>query len=173
MIVFRGKVCRTLVINDEAHHILNPKESEDKTSMIEWKSFLIDERYRFNCILNCTGTPYKGDSYFNDVIYRFSIRDAIKQKFVKDINYLTKDETKDWNQKWKTILTNHEKLKKVYPKAKKHITIVVTNSIRNTDMLAEEIKTFLSKILTTQKNRLETWSYQLPLVHITNITGRY
>ncbi len=141
----QGKGARTLVINDEAHHILNPKESEDKTTMLEWKSFLNDEKYKFKYILNCTGTPYKGDSYFSDVVYRFSIRDAIRQKFVKDINYLKKDETKDWNQKWKTILTNHEKLKKVYSKAKKHITIVVTNSIQNTDTLADEIKTFLSK----------------------------
>jgi type III restriction enzyme len=149
-----GKGARTLIINDEAHHILNPKESEDKTSMIEWKSFLIDPRYKFNYILNCTGTPYKGDSYFNDVIYRFSIRNAIKKKFVKDINYLKKDETKDWNQKWKTILTNHEKLKKAYPKAKKHITMVVTNSIRNTDALADEIKTFLSKNTHYPKERI-------------------
>lgn len=134
---------RTLVINDEAHHILNPKGAGESTTMLEWKKFLDDQKYGFKYILNSTGTPYKGDSYFNDVIYRFSIRDAISQKYIKNINYLKKDESEGWKQKWKAILNNHQQLKKEYPKVKKHITIVVTNSIANTDKLAEEIKNFL------------------------------
>jgi len=136
---------RTLVINDEAHHILNPKGAGESTTMLEWKKFLDDPKYGFKYILNTTGTPYKGDNYFSDVIYRYSIRDAISQKYIKNINFLKKDEATDWKQKWKAILNNHQQLKKEYPKAKKHITIVVTNTIANTDKLAEKIKIFLKE----------------------------
>jgi type III restriction enzyme len=133
---------RTLVINDEAHHILNPKES-DKATSLEWGKFLKDKKYNFKYVLNVTGTPYKGNSYFNDVIYRYSIREAISNRFVKDIYYLTKDTSENWKQKWKAILSNHEELKREYPKAKKHITIVVTNTVANCNKLTEEIKSFL------------------------------
>lgn len=134
---------RTLVINDEAHHILNPNDSGSKATMLEWENFLKDEKYDFKYLLNVSGTPYKGNTYFNDVIYRYSIRDAIIKRFIKDINYLVKDESVNWKQKWKAILDNHEHLKKEYPKSKKHITIVVTNTIANCNKLSEEIKEFL------------------------------
>jgi len=138
----KGKGNRTLVINDEAHHLLNQKVG-DKATSLEWKKFLDDSRFNFRYILNLSGTPYKGNNYFSDIIYKFSIREAISQKFVKDINYLAKDDTRDQTQKWKSILNNHENLKKEYPKAKKHITIVITSKIADTDKIAENIKEFL------------------------------
>lgn len=136
---------RTLVINDEAHHILNPKGAGESSKMLEWKKFLDDPKYNFKFILNLSGTPYKGNNYFNDVVYRYSIRDAIIQKYVKDIDYLNKDEAKDWKEKWQAILNNHEELKKEYPLAKKHITIVVTDKIAEADRLVDEIKLFLKE----------------------------
>jgi len=149
------KGSRTLVINDEAHHILNPKGSGDSAKMLEWRKFLEDERYGFKFILNLSGTPYKGDSYFNDVIYRYSIRDAINNKFVKDIDYLDKDQSTTQEEKWKAILDNHEDLKKVYSKAKKHITIIVTKSISETDKIAQKIKTFLVKYTKFSEEEIE------------------
>lgn len=149
---------RTLVINDEAHHVLNPKSTTsttDKKSALEWMNFLKDERFGFKYILGVSGTPYKGNNYFNDVIYRFSIRDAIKAGFIKDINYLKKDESKDWQQKWKAIYDNHEFLKKEYPRAKKHITIVVTNTIANSNKLAEEVKNMLEDNSNISRNKIE------------------
>ncbi|MBN4049006.1 DEAD/DEAH box helicase family protein [archaeon AH-315-M20] len=137
------KGSRTLVINDEAHHILNPKGAGENLKMLEWKKFLDDSKYNFKYIMNLSGTPYKGDVYFNDVIYRFSIRDAISQGYVKDIDYLKKDKAKNWKEKWQAILDNHNDLKKEYPKAKKHITIVVTNKISETNKLVDDIKLFL------------------------------
>ena len=140
-----GKGNKTLVVNDEAHHILSPKEvggSESK-KMLEWYKFLKDSKYDFKYILNTTGTPYKGNDYFQDVIYKFSIRQAIEKKYVKDINYLIKDESNDWNQKWQAIVTNHNELKIIYRKAEKHITIIVTNSIRNSNIIASKLKNFL------------------------------
>jgi len=149
------KGARTLVVNDEAHHILNPKGSGESTKMLEWRKFLEDERYGFKYILNLSGTPYKGDSYFNDVIYRYSIRDAINNRFVKDIDYLDKDQSRTQEEKWKAILDNHEDLKKVYPKAKKHITIIVTKSISETDKIAQKIKTFLGKYTKLSDEEIE------------------
>jgi len=149
------KGSRTLVANDEAHHILNPKGAGEKTKMLEWKKFLDDEKYGFKYILNLSGTPYKGDNYFNDVIYRYSIRDAISQRYIKDIYYLEKDESENWKHKWKAILNNHEELKKEYSKAKKHITIVVTNTIANTDRLAEEIRSFLKEYSNVSDDEVE------------------
>ncbi len=137
---------KTLVINDEAHHILNPKES-DKATALEWYKFLQDDKYNFKFLLNLSGTPYKGDNYFNDVIYRYSIRDAINDKFVKNIDYLSKDELEkdDWENRWKAILQQHEDSKKKYPRCKKHITIVITNKIAECNKLTEEIKAFLKE----------------------------
>jgi len=141
-----GKGERTLVINDEAHHLLNPL-STDKKASLEWNKFLKEEKYNFKFLLNLSGTPYKGNNYFNDVIYRYSIRDAINNKFVKNIDYLTKDELDkdDWVNRWKAILENHEKSKKQYPKCKKHITIVVTNKISECNKITEEIRNFLEE----------------------------
>ncbi len=138
------KGAKTLVINDEAHHILNPKGAERQAdTMLEWFNFLNDERYSFKYILNLSGTPYKGDTYFFDVIYRFSIRDAINKRFVKDIDYLDKDTSQSELERWKAIFGNHEEMKRIYPLAKKHMTIVVTKSISDCDKVAQDIKDFL------------------------------
>ncbi len=145
---------RTLVINDEAHHILNPGGTSKATSL-EWELFLKDPRFDFKYILNFSGTPYKGNNYFNDVLFKFSIRQAINQRFIKDINYLAKDETKDQKQKWAAILQNHERLKKEYPKSKKHITIVITSKISATDKIAEDIKNFLRDNTNYPESRIE------------------
>lgn len=144
----RGKDRKILIINDEAHHFINanshasPTEDEE---MLEWAKFLKNPDYNFNFILNLSGTPYKGNNYFKDVIYRYSIRQAIEDRMVKDINYLEKDESRGWKQKFKAIYKNHIENKNNYPKVKKHITIFVTNQISKTDKIADEIRKFLIK----------------------------
>jgi len=142
----RGKDRKILIINDEAHHFINASAhaspTEDK-EMLEWAKFLRNPEYNFSYILNSSGTPYKGDNYFKDVIYRYSIRQAIEDRMVKDINYLEKDESRGWKQKFKAIYRNHIENKKKYPKVKKHITIFVTNKISKTDEIANEIRKFL------------------------------
>jgi type III restriction enzyme len=62
---------------------------------------------------------------------------------VKDINYLEKDESRGWKQKFKAIYKNHLENKKKYPKVKKHITIFITNKISKTDEITDEIRKFL------------------------------
>ncbi len=142
----RGKDRKILIINDEAHHFINASlgiSPTEKEEMLEWAKFLANPEYNFTYILNSTGTPYKGDNYFKDVIYRYPIRQAIEDRMVKDINYLEKDESRGWKQKFKAIYRNHIENKKKYPKVKKHITIFVTNQISKTDKIADEIRKFL------------------------------
>ena len=142
----KGKERKILIINDEAHHFINAKihaSATENEEMLEWAKFLRNPDYNFSYILNSSGTPYKGDNYFKDVIYRYPIRQAIEDRMVKDINYLEKDESKGWKQKFKAIYRNHQENKGKYPKVKKHITIFVTNKILKTDEIAEDIRKYL------------------------------
>ncbi len=144
----RGKDRKILIINDEAHHFINANihaSATENEEMLEWAKFLRNSEYNFSYILNSSGTPYKGDNYFKDVIYRYPIRQAIEDGIVKDINYLEKDESRGWKQKFKAIYKNHIENKKKYPKVKKHITIFVTNKISKTDEIADEISKFLKQ----------------------------
>jgi type III restriction enzyme len=144
----RGNGGKTLVINDEAHHLINPKRhagTSEKKDMLEWENFLKNPDYGFYYILNSSGTPYKGNNYFKDVIYRYGIRRAIEDEFVKDINYLEKDESKNWSERLKAVLNNHAENKEKYPEAKKHITIFVTDRIEKTDKIAKKIRDFLQE----------------------------
>jgi len=144
----KGKDRKILIINDEAHHFINANihtRAIEKEGMLEWAKFLRNPEYNFFYILNSSGTPYKGDNYFKDVIYRYPIRQSIEDRVVKDINYLEKDESKGWKQKFKAIYKNHIENKKKYHKVKKHITIFVTNKISKSNEIAEEIRNFLRK----------------------------
>jgi len=144
----RGKDRKILIINDEAHHFINANihaSSTENEEMLEWAKFLRNPKYNFSYILNSSGTPYKGDNYFKDVIYRYPIRQAIEDRMVKDINYLEKDESRGWKQKFKAIYRNHIENKKKYSKVKKHITIFVTNKISKTNEIADQIRKYLKK----------------------------
>ena len=57
---FRGQGERTLVLNDEAHHLFSPPERGLK----EWMKFLQHADFGFRQIVNVTGTPYVDDDYF-------------------------------------------------------------------------------------------------------------
>ena len=79
----------TLVLNDESHHMFNSTSEND---IKKWKEFLLREDYKFKYILGFTGTAYLEDEYFNDVIYRYSLRSAIDDGIVKTIDYVQKDD---------------------------------------------------------------------------------
>ena len=86
----------TLIINDESHHIMNPKDevgATDRKYVKKWKEFLADDKYNFHYIVNLSGTPYLGNNYASDVIYRYNIMDALNGKkaskfVIKKINYV-------------------------------------------------------------------------------------
>lgn len=137
----RGKGRRTAVLNDEAHHVVN--ESAAKTK--RWKEFLLNPDYGFHYVLGVTGTPYVGDEYFSDVIYRYSLRQAMEDRFVKRVEYVAEmPQTREPEEKWQLIRGWHEETKR---KLKRRdllpLTIVVTARINRCKEVAEELKAFL------------------------------
>lgn len=146
-----GKGQRTLVLNDEVHHVFYAEGNQ-------WKYFIEDEGGRdidFKYVLGFTGTAYKrkgktGDAneYLSDVIYRFPLRDAIEQGYVKDIEYIDKEDMPDDdNERWQVILESHEKIAEhlkgtagILP-----VTIVVAGEKRRADAQAKKFKAFLQK----------------------------
>jgi Type III restriction enzyme, res subunit. len=96
---FKGIGERVLVLNDEAHHIYNKVSGRDEEakSIKKWKEFLLDPDYNFKYILGFTGTAYIENEYFNDVIYRYSLREAIEDKIVKNIEYVQEDDSLNRN----------------------------------------------------------------------------
>ncbi|OGW13029.1 MAG: hypothetical protein A2035_01735 [Nitrospirae bacterium GWA2_42_11] len=135
---FKGKGHRVLVINDEAHHIFSPSDTDTK----KWLDFLRDEGYGFHYIVNLSGTPYTGDEYFYDIVYRFSIRDAINAGVVKKIDYKFEEGTqrdKGFQDSYKL----HENNWKVYGRILKPLTIVVTEKIANCIKVWKELVDFI------------------------------
>ncbi len=121
---FKGKGERTLVISDEAHHIY----SEADAAVKKWFGFLTNEEYGFYYLLGLSGTPYIGDEYFHDVIYRYSIKQAMEDGIVKKIDYKVEEEsTKDkgFDETYQNHLDNQQK----YGDTLKPITIVITDKI--------------------------------------------
>jgi type III restriction enzyme len=147
----KGKGERTLVLNDESHHIMNPEAESVRTdveAMKEWKKFLRDKKYNFKFIVGFTGTPYMGNEYARDVVYRYSIMQAMEGDLagnfvIKKVDYLKESNAKTWSQKLEEIYANHQRNKKTWNKADKHITIFVTQTINKAEKLTNEIKNFL------------------------------
>lgn len=142
---------RTLVLNDEVHHVYYSEGNQ-------WKNFIEDagkKDIKFKYVLGFTGTAYKrrnktGDAneYLSDVIYRYSLKEAIEQGFVKDIEYVDKaDMPTDQDERWQVILDSHEKIAGELEKTIKikPITIVVTGEKRKADSQSKKFKQFLAK----------------------------
>ena len=126
-----GKGERCLVLNDEVHHAYNKVEgtSNESKSIKKWKEFLLDATYQFKYILGFTGTSYIDNDYFNDVIYRYSLRYAIENRFVKSVNYVVENEDSNENEKFQKILQNH-KLNNAKYSNLKPLTILITKDIK-------------------------------------------
>jgi len=121
---FRGKGERTLVISDEAHHIY----SETDAAVKKWFGFLTNEEYGFHYLLGLSGTPYIGDEYFHDVIYRYSIKQAMEDGIVKKIDYKVEEEStkeKGFDETYQNHLDNQNK----HAGKLKPITIIITDKI--------------------------------------------
>ena len=147
-----GKGERCLVLCDEVHHAYNTVEgrSEESQSIKKWKDFLIDNNYNFKYVLGFTGTSYIDSEYFNDVIYRYSLRQAIENKFVKSVNYVVENTDNSEHEKFQKILQNHKRNKTLYPKLKP-LTILITNDIK----AAKQLKTRLVEFLVERKEGKE------------------
>jgi type III restriction enzyme len=129
----KGKGQRTLVLNDEVHHMVSGPKSELK----KWKEFLMDPEFNFKYIVGVSGTCYVKNDYFADVIYRFSLRQSIEEKFVKTFRYVTEGIPKNENEKFQWIYENHKRNKKQYYRIKP-LTILVTKDISACKRLTEK-----------------------------------
>lgn len=136
----------TLVLNDESHHIFNKYEGKttEESSLRRWADFLLSKEYNFKYILGFTGTAYIGNDYFKDVIYRYSLREAIESGFVKSIEYVQEaDILKKEDEKFQVILQTHSKNKQLYGKILKPITILITKDTEVAKKLKEKWMNFL------------------------------
>jgi len=124
----RGNGARTLILNDEAHHIFNKVTGPDDGKIKEWKKFLLNSDFDFKFIVNFTGTPFVGDEYFSDVIYRYSVKNAIMEHIVKTPSYLIETGTEGKMRGFDEIYQNHVANKKTYSEVKP-ISIIITSNI--------------------------------------------
>ena len=137
---------KVLVLSDEVHHVYNKVSGRDRESqdIKKWKDFLLSADYNFMYMVGFTGTAYIEDEYFNDVIYRYSLRQAVDDKVVKMVDYVSKDESIGDPEKFQKIYDNHIENQNKYRKIKP-LTILITNDITNAKRLTEDLMGFLSK----------------------------
>ncbi|PJA74985.1 hypothetical protein CO151_07770, partial [bacterium CG_4_9_14_3_um_filter_65_15] len=137
-----GKGSRVAVLNDEAHHVAN----ETGQTPRKWKEFLLNQEYGFRYVLGVSGTCYIGDEYFSDVVCRYSLRQAIEQRFVKTVQYVAEmPQTDGPDEKWQLIYNRHQAWKKELRKRGiRPLTIIVTRDIATCTRVGEELRAFLA-----------------------------
>lgn len=154
-----------LVLGDEIHHAyshlrygdeshqysLEKVKGEDEDERL-WMKFL-RENPKIKAHIGFTGTPYNADDYFADVIYNYSIRPAIAEKYIKDIKNLieTKDEEGatqklSKEQRFRIVYDVHQKNKTQYSYGGivKPITIFICPTQQNAKDRADEFTQFLA-----------------------------
>ena len=136
-----GKGERTLVINDETHHVYNQTGKTFK----KWKEFLVDEEFDFKYVIGLSGTCYINDEYFTDVISRYSLRDAIEQGFVKSIDYVAEDSSNTPNEKFQKIYDNHIENKNTKYRLVRPLTILITKDIKACNKLTDDLIQFITE----------------------------
>lgn len=140
----RGKGARVAVLNDEAHHVAN----ESGTTSKRWKEFLLDDAYGFKLVVGVSGTCYVADEYFADVIHRYSLRQAIEEKFVKSVEYVDElpPSAEKPEEKWQLVYNRHKDWKKkLKSRAIRPLTIVVTKGVADAERVSEELVDFLKE----------------------------
>lgn len=158
-----GKGENCLVLSDEVHHAYNRIEGRDaeSKSLKEWTKFILDQSYGFNYMLGFTGTAYIENEYFNDVFYRYSLREAIEERYVKNVLYVDKDDTNTEHAKFQKIYQTHIQAKIDYPDVKP-LTILITKDIKEAKRLHTRLSEFLAE--RPGEGRLETIAKQKVLV---------
>jgi type III restriction enzyme len=146
----KGEGARVAVLNDEAHHVAN----ETGATPGKWKEFLQSPDYGFRYVLGVSGTCYVGDEYFSDVVFRYSLRQAIEERFVKKVEYVAEMPTTHGQEdRWQLIWQRHDDWKrKLASRNIRPLTIVVTQKITACKQVAEELVDWLA---TWEKIKLE------------------
>lgn len=139
-----GKGERTLILNDEAHHIFNKVSGSDEGKIKEWKKFLVNADFDFKFIVNFTGTPYIDDEYFSDVIYRYPVSKAITEHVVKTPSYLIETGREGKMKGFEEIYQNHLSNKSTYTEIKP-ISIIITSDINTCYEVWEDLVKYIAK----------------------------
>lgn len=132
-----GKGERTLILSDESHHIYYSEQNQ-------WKSFIETVKPKYN--IGVSGTCYyKDNDYFVDVIYRYSLKQAIDDGWVKNVSYIVKENMPSKKEdQWQVIINSHNEIKeKLRSKNILPISIVVTEKTTSCDALAKRFKAYL------------------------------
>lgn len=137
---------RTLILNDEAHHVFNKVTGSDKQNIKEWKKFIQNEKFCFHYIVNFTGTPYVSNDYFLDVVYQYSLSKAIEEKIVKSPSWLVSSTVKNAQTSYQIMYQNHQENITKYPEVKP-ISVIVTSDIEKAFEVYQKLVKFLSKEL--------------------------
>lgn len=137
----QGKGERTLILNDEAHHIYSPVGKDLK----RWKEFILSDDFEFQYIAGFSGTCYIGNEYFNDVVIRYSLRQAIEDGYAKVIDYVDEDTSITQDEKFQKIYDNHIQNKTQFYRKVKPITILIARNIASCKRLTEDLIQFLSR----------------------------
>jgi len=149
-----GKGERTLVLNDEVHHMANPPARDE--AIKKWKEFLLDSKYNFRYIVGDSGTCYVDNDYVADVIYRFSLRDSIENRFIKTIDYVAEDVSHSKEEKFQKIYDNHIQNKTVKYRLIKPLTILVTKDISACKKLRKDLIEFVAEKENINKETAES-----------------
>lgn len=136
-----GKGERTLVLNDEVHHVYNPTGKDLK----RWKEFLLDPNFGFRYVAGFSGTCYIEDDYFTDVIARYSLRQAMEHGYAKIIDYVAEDTPNTPEERFQKIYDNHIQHKNIQYRLVKPLTILVTRDIAACEHLTTDLIEFLAK----------------------------
>lgn len=136
-----GNGARVAVLNDEAHHVANDPDAKTK----RWKEFLQNPEYGFNIVLGFSGTCYVNNEYFADVIYRFSIREAMEQRFIKVPRYVIGEViTGEEDERWQLIYNRHDKIRgSLAKRGIRPLTIIITSNIKRCKEVGRELREYL------------------------------
>jgi type III restriction enzyme len=139
-----GQGEKIAVLSDEAHHIV----TESQTVSKKWKDFLLSPNHGFRYLVGLSGTCYSGDDYFADVVARFSLREAMEQRYVKKVEYVSEmPVTGNADEKWQLVHKKHlDWKKKLKTRDIRPLTIVVTKEIGHCTRVAEELQSVLCEL---------------------------
>jgi type III restriction enzyme len=148
----KSKGARVAVLNDEAHHVANESGARSK----RWKEFLENPEYGFRMVVGTSGTCYVANDYFADVVHRYSLRQAIEEKFVKKVEYVNElpPASEKPEEKWQLVYNRHvDWKKKLKSRGIRPLTIVVTQTIKLAEQVAEDLQDFLKEweVLTAEQ----------------------
>ncbi len=169
-----------LVLSDEVHHAyshlkfgdagvafdfegINYGKGEDKNERL-WMRFLRENLLEDQKLSNdsmikrhigFTGTPYNQNDFFPDVIFDYSIKDALEEGIIKRINPLLKIKTSDddpnltQDQRYEQIIQTHleNKDRYSYGGLVKPITIFINNTQKAANDNADKFYTVYSRYL--------------------------